>query len=183
MQTLFVGIASWIIQDGNYGDFRVGEEPRFALEFYAHSLEVAASPTAVADRVKGSLYRIKGRVAETWNSVWVLDLGVLAYQNSQPPRAAQAGKWVEGMIELGIDPFLYFEDLIKLPGMPELRYHWRLRGIWLETTPRLSNTDERGTTTICRDEKNESFIPVAETNAWEDDGGNAHYLLECERIG
>ena len=30
-----VGLASWIIQDGNYGDFTVGQQAKFALEFGA----------------------------------------------------------------------------------------------------------------------------------------------------
>ena len=67
--------------------------------------------------------------------------------------------------------------------MPELRYDWRIRSIWLETTPWLSSIDEKGRTSLRRHEEQESFVEVAETNAWEDDGGHAHYLLECERIG
>ena len=34
MELLNVGLDAWIIQDGNYADFRVGEEQDFALEFY-----------------------------------------------------------------------------------------------------------------------------------------------------
>ncbi len=29
-----IGISAWIIQDGNYGDFRCHERAEFALEFY-----------------------------------------------------------------------------------------------------------------------------------------------------
>ena len=32
---LAVGLASWIIQDGNYGDFKRGDRKAFALEFWA----------------------------------------------------------------------------------------------------------------------------------------------------
>ena len=35
MEKINVGLSSWIIQDGNYEDFAVGQEQRFALEFYA----------------------------------------------------------------------------------------------------------------------------------------------------
>ena len=30
-----IGLSAWIIQDGNYGDFSVGQRAEFALEFYA----------------------------------------------------------------------------------------------------------------------------------------------------
>lgn len=35
--TLIVGLHSWIIQDGNYGDFARDTNAAFALEFYALS--------------------------------------------------------------------------------------------------------------------------------------------------
>ena len=39
--TLIVGLHSWIIQDGNYGDFARDTNAAFALEFYASApLEV-----------------------------------------------------------------------------------------------------------------------------------------------
>jgi hypothetical protein len=31
---IHVGLFSWIIQDGNYDDFEVGQAAKFALEFY-----------------------------------------------------------------------------------------------------------------------------------------------------
>jgi len=40
--SLVVGLSSWIIQDGNYGDFSRGERAAFALEFYA-STEIRRS--------------------------------------------------------------------------------------------------------------------------------------------
>ena len=38
METLNIGIDSWIIQDGNYGNFVVGQDTKFAIEFYPLSL-------------------------------------------------------------------------------------------------------------------------------------------------
>ena len=35
---------------------------------------------------------------------------------------------------------------------------------------------------MVRDEQNESFTEVAETDAWNDDNGNAHYILKCFSI-
>jgi len=36
--------------------------------------------------------------------------------------------------------------------------------------------------TMARDESHQSFRPVPETDAWSDDDGNAHYILDVERI-
>src|SRR5437588_7630307 len=101
MRTLFIGVSSWIIQDGNYGDFRVGEAARFALEFNPHSLQPARSQVPMAERLRGSRYRVCGRVAHTGRSVWVIDFGIMAYENREPPRFAARGDWVEGELYLG----------------------------------------------------------------------------------
>jgi hypothetical protein len=180
---LFVGIDSWIIQDGNYGDFRVGEAAKFALEFYPHTVQVAQSYEASFERIRASRYRVRGQVVHVGRSVWVIDFGVMAYQNHEPPPVAKKGGWVEGEVYLGIDPFFYFEELHSLPGMPTLRYGWRIKNIYLETTPWLSRKDETGRTILTRDEQQKSFVEVAETNAWHDDEGRGHYGLECEKIG
>jgi hypothetical protein len=180
---LYVGISSWIIQDGNYRDFRVGETARFALEFYPHMLEVDKLHQASFERIRASRYRIRGQVVYVGRSVWVIDFGVMAYQNEEPPRATKEGSWIEGNVYLGVDPFFYFEDLQSRPGMPALQYDWHIKTILLETTPWLSHKDEKGRTTLTRDEQRESFVEVAETNAWDDDEGLGHYVLECERIG
>lgn len=179
MVKLYVGIDSWIIQDGNYGDFRAGETAEFALEFYPHSIDVSTSQEASCKRLRGCQYRIRGQVVYVDRSAWVVDFGVMAYQNSEPPKTVDNGSWVEGEVYLGIDPFFYFEELHALPAMPELHYEWHINTILLETTPWLTQTDERGRTILTRDQEQESFTQVSETNAWSDDDGNAHYVLEC----
>ena len=88
-----------------------------------------------------------------------------------------------GEIYLGIDPFFYFEDLHKLPGMPALQYDWRIERILLETTPWLSTKRPEGGTLMERDKTKESFREVERTDAWQDDEGRGSYELECEKIG
>ena len=178
MESLSVGVDSWIIQDGNYGDFTVGQKTQFALEFYPHSLHPSDRKSPAATNLKGSLYQVCGQVVYRRNNVWILDAGFLAYQESQPPAFVTEGSWVEGEIYLGIDPFMYFEHLKNRSGMPSLTYTFRIGQIFLETTPWLTNADESGTTMV-RDQENESFREVTETDAWNDDGGNAHYVLKC----
>ncbi len=179
MDPLNVGVDSWIIQDGNYGDFTVGQKIQFALEFYPHSIKPTDLRTSVAVELKPSLYQVRGQVVYCRNSLWVLDAGFLAYQEHQQPTFATEGSWVEAEIYLGIDPFMYFEGLKNLSGMPSLTYSFRIGQILLETTPWLKGVDESGRTMNSRDVQNVSYREIAETDAWNDDGGDAHYVLKC----
>jgi hypothetical protein len=43
VETISIGLDSWIIEDGSYADFEVGHEYRFALEFHARELKIAAA--------------------------------------------------------------------------------------------------------------------------------------------
>jgi hypothetical protein len=182
MESLNVGVDAWIIQDGNYSDFTVGQKTQFALEFYPHSLKSSDSKSSVVLNVRASLYKVCGQVVYCTKNVWVLDAGFFAYQESQPPKFARKGSWVEGEVYLGIDPFMYFEGLRNQSGMPSLTYSFRIGQILLETTPWLTKEDESGRTMMVRDEQNESYREVAETDAWNDDNGNAHYVLKCFSI-
>jgi hypothetical protein len=182
MASLNVGIDAWIIQDGNYGDFTVGQKVQFALEFYPHSMKPSDCKPPSATHLKASLYQICGQVVYRTKGVWVLDMGFLAYQEGHPPRYATKGSWVEGEIYLGIDPFMYFEGLKNMSGMPAMTYGFRIGRILLEMTPWLTKSGEAGRTMMVRDERNESYREVAETDAWNDDNGHAHYVLECVSI-
>lgn len=59
---------------------------------------------------------------------------------------------------------------------------WHARQIQRETTPWIEAKDSQGRTYSTRDQTREAFMPIGETDAWEDDGGNAHYVLACERL-
>ncbi len=179
METLNVSLDSWIIQDGNYPNFRVGEKKQFAIEFYPHSLKPTGCNQHSAINIRLNLYKICGQLVFRTEDVCVLDMGFLAYQETPPPRFAPEGSWVEGEIYLGIDPFAYFEHLKNIPGMPSLTYGFLVREILLETTPWLTTSDASGRTRMVRDEQNESFKEVEKTDAWHDDGGHASYVLTC----
>ena len=180
MEKLHVGVDSWIIQDGNYPDFHVGQVVKFALEFHPQMLKPVAAGSFQTTKLTGSTYRICAKVAFTAPDVWVLDFGFMAYQNQPAPSGLKAGDWIVAQIYLGIDPFFYFEKLHAIPGIPLLRYELRIRRILLETTPWRIAKDDNGQETFLRDEGSQSFRQVAETNAWEDDDGRAHYVLECQ---
>jgi hypothetical protein len=182
MDSLNVGVEAWIIQDGNYGDFTVGQTTEFALEFFPHSMKPSDSTSAAAIDLKPSRYQICGQVVYCTKNVWVIDAGFLAYQETAPPEFATEGSWVEGEVYVGIDPFMYFERLKNQSGMPSLTYSFRIGQILLETTPWLTQSNEAGGKTITRDEQNESYREVAATDAWNDDGGHAHYVFKCFSI-
>ena len=179
-----VGLSSWIIQDGNYGDFAVGQEAEFALEVYApKGLRPVEHGPPLAEHLGASRYRVRGLVLFTGPNVWVIGTGsFMAFQEQPPPGHVRDGSWVEGEICLGIDPYFYFEYLHRLDGMPPLTYSWVMRGIVRETTPWMEAKNEKGQTCRTRDERRESFVPIRKTDAWHDDGGDAHYVLECERL-
>lgn len=178
MESLNVDVDAWIIQDGNYGDFSVGQEAQFALEFYPHALTASRRTSKSATHLKGSRYRICGQVVYRAKGVWVIDTGFLAYQEAKPPSYATERSWVEGEVYIGIDPFFYLESLNKLPGMPNLTYKFRIEEIFLETTPWITFKDESGRTIMKRDEQRESHRKIPETDACNDDDGHAHYLLK-----
>lgn len=175
-----VGLSSWIIQDGNYGDFTIGQHAKFALEFNAlEVLRPAAEGPRNAEHLSASRYRVRARVAFVAEGVWVIDAGSFMAYRERPPKGAQLGAFVEGDVYLGIDPFFYFEGLYKIPGMPPLSYRWVIRDIQLETTPWRDGMLPTGTRIRERDDTKESFVPVSATNAWRDDDGHGHYVLSC----
>lgn len=62
LRVLHVSVNSWIIQDGNYGNFRVGDSAKFALEICPHTPEVARFSDASFECNQASQYRIRGQM-------------------------------------------------------------------------------------------------------------------------
>ncbi|MCU1276669.1 MAG: hypothetical protein JWM53_215, partial [bacterium] len=175
-----IGLDAWIIQDGNYGDFEPGEHA-FAVEFTPFEVSPSAgSQRTSLEHVRGAEHEVVGRVAKVFaSSAWVIDVGILAYQDQAPPPWATEGQYLSGRVYLGIDPFFYFEKLVRQPEVPALIYRWTVEGIDLETTPWLDSRDARGRELRMRDAQRTSFVSVPRTDAWHDDGGHAHYVLKA----
>jgi hypothetical protein len=179
---LYVGVSAWIIQDGNYPDFTVGQATKFALEFSPFDgLNASVDESLFAEHLGASRYRIRAKVLYATPNVWVIDTGTfLAFDEQQPPPYALPGANVQGDIYLGIDPYFYFEYLHTLEAMPKLSCSWQVLGIQREATPWVHERDNSGRTTVLRrDDQSEAFVDVSATDAWKDDGGNAHYVLSC----
>ena len=111
---------------------------------------------------------------------WDDPLNVSKNPSFNPPTFATVGRWVEGEIWIGIDPFFYKERLNQTPGMPDLFVDWSVTRIQLETTPWIEDVSS-GRKLRMRDTEHESWADRASTDAWTDDGGGADYLLSLSR--
>jgi hypothetical protein len=79
-----IGLASWIIQDGNYSDFATHQRAEFALEFYPRTIERREQP-APAKYAGRTRYDLDASIVLLTDEVWVLDFGLRAFQETRPP--------------------------------------------------------------------------------------------------
>jgi hypothetical protein len=179
IESINVGVSSWIIQDGNYEDFIAGRRYRFALEFYAEQglRPAKAGATIQLAQREAEQYHLTGRVAFLAPNVWVIDAGIQLFREDQAPKV-RIGDVVHGSVHIGIDPFFYMEYLKDTPGIPNLFYEFEVTGVLLETTPWVTSS---GVTQ--RQAGSRTFRRVDRTDAESDDGGNAHYILESRIVG
>ncbi len=119
-------MSSWVIQDGNYPDFVVGERRAFALEFFdrgtrepVRGLHEAAPGIRSAQLVGQARYEITAEVAYAGRDFVLLDFGLLAYSDRQGATAT-LGAWRSGTVLLEVDHFAYFETHAKKDGAPRL---------------------------------------------------------------
>src|ERR1700678_726165 len=86
-----VGLSSWIIQDGNYGDFETGQSADFALEFYSQSFDGTHIKTKSARSLGAAKFDVTAEVIYLTPKVWVLDFGIRAFHDSMPPPGMTVG--------------------------------------------------------------------------------------------
>lgn len=177
-----VGLDSWIIRDGNYDDFEAGKEYAFALEFYSKGVLKSEKNAKVCSHYFGGMNRIQGQVVFVCPECWVIDCGILAYTKAENKDGFKAGDQVEMEAYLGIDPYYYFEELHEVKDMPAMIYRWRVAEILLNTTPWVTKKNKKGDSTRVRNMGESSFRPIDRTNAWDDDDGDAAYILDVERL-
>jgi hypothetical protein len=176
---LVVGLDSWIIMDGNYGDFARDAEVAFALEFHATPPLEEVEPNAILapslTRVGNADYEALGQVVHVADDWWVINVGVLAFREEKPPANVRPGRWLRGRIFIGIDPFFYFERLAHQHSAPALIYNWKIEKIEVQTAPLI----RVGPRIMTRDPAQLGWKEIVETNAREDAG---EYLLHCSRL-
>jgi hypothetical protein len=160
---LAIYLSRWIIEDGNYDDFRVGERPRFALEFCASPPLARSTEDAISLREKSDhSYNVFSRCVFASGGVWVIDCGVLAYseRKNEMVSGCKVGDFVRGDLKFGVDPFFYFEQHYKIPHIPPLVYEWQINSIKQDTTPYILSDDGR---IYMRDERRRSYQEVQGT--------------------
>jgi hypothetical protein len=176
----FIGLSSWIIQDGNYVDFKKGDQAAFALELNAITALDVIQPGARApslEHLHSSIYRILGKVIHIRDCEWwAIDVGVLMYRGGRPPPDAEEGSWVTGEVYVGVDHFAYMERFSRHHTAPGLIYDWSIKKIEIQTAPFIK-VDERS---MARDPERLGWRDIEATNAWKD--GVADYVLHCELL-
>ena len=131
---IYVDLNSWIIQDGNYNEFRV-DQARESLWSSIRIRSRSHNPTSNFSNASVPVrYLVRGEVVYVDSTACVIDFGLMAYKYRNLPTIAAKGGWVEGEIALGVDPLFYFKELHARPGMPKLQYDWRIKSILLDTT-------------------------------------------------
>lgn len=156
------GLEQWIIADGSYSDFRVGQRAELALEF-TPTAEVTPVPDAPvhATHRGADRYDVVGRVVHVDPEAWVLDIGVPAYVDSPAPPGVTPGRSVRTSLTLGVDPFMSVAWVHRLRRFPALVHTWDVRAI--------SCTTARGTASV-------------RTTDMARDGMSARYVLTCDLL-
>lgn len=189
----WIGLSGWILQDGNYTDFAVGQVRQFALEFgYPRSSRMRVSNEGISCepidddasyQVTADLIRV---ASEPMEDCFILDFGLRVYthwmvlDDLQPPAL---GSRLAGRIWLGVDPFDYMDELVKRSGIPALIYTWRIDEIRLDTSPLiriepghpLYLVPDGGPMTV-RDPERRSWRSIDSTDMLNDEGS---YTLRC----
>jgi len=166
-------VDGWIIQDGNYGDFHVGDEVRCALEFYG-DLRATEKCTLVMEHLRQNDYRVRAQVVFLAPDAWAINFGLMAFQEYRPPESVRVGGWMEGEIGLAVDPFMYKDRLAHEIGMPDLFNTWEIMSITRDDTPWVASSCGK---ILSRDQEHPRWTRVQQTDAWNDDDGRSVYLL------
>jgi hypothetical protein len=180
MEKITADLNSWIIQDGNYGDFHCGDRHSLAMEFGRARLRPSDAREVRCRHEQGCIYTVTAEVIFVNPMVWVIDFGIKAYWESPPPAFAHAGAWVEGKVFMGIDPCFYKDYLSEIPDMPNLFDEWLVKRIQLNTTS-WTHSLSGDRKVLTRDGALETWTDRAATDAWNDDHCRASYLLHLEK--
>ena len=177
--TWSLDLAAWIIQDGNYPDFELGQSAEFAVEFWpVEPFAIAIGGIRSAVPGAGSTYDVCAQVVAVDGGYWVIDMGLQVFEEAPPPDGVKVGSWIRGTIGLGVDPFFYFERLYRFEQMPPLIYTWTIDAIAMQTAPFV----EAEPRMVAGDPDRLAWERIGKTDAWHDDGGNGSYLLTCSRL-
>jgi hypothetical protein len=205
---LKISINSWVIQDGNYPNFRQGEVRDFALEFFGKVNKTCSNKEKSCLHLSEAKYQVNAQVVyghttrhgcvrvskndktrtevpgHYEETVTVLDCGeFMAYRGTSMRPPYLQGDYVEGEVWIGVDPFFYKEDFCKRPEMPKLTSSWKIEKIEINTAPFVKVYNEQVKREVfSRDETKLAYREIEQIDVWTDDGGRADYILTCSKL-
>jgi hypothetical protein len=184
MFEIYVALSSWIIQDGVYDDFTISNNYQFALEFHSENLVKSTNSDMIFKRKEESVYNINGKVLLFDENYLVIDVGIKLYwwHPNKIKLNLKPDDNILGDILIGVDPYFYFSSGCIYKNMPPLIYEWKIKQILMETAPFKPIINSYGGIMMVRDETLSNRIPITKIDAWNDDDGNADYLLLCELV-
>ena len=203
---LVIGLEHWVLQDGNYTDFAVGDRRQFAVELgyeRTHRLEAVDARPRPQVAPSGSTFcydavaqvKVSRPHPDLGPGVFVLDCGDLwVYGETlllDDLRSLPEGTWVGGRISLFVDHFAYMDELASLPAVPPLIRTWEVLGIEELRTqmiqvppghPLFSGPECEGPAWVS-DPSREHWEPVERTTTWPPEGQTAAgYRLRCRLL-
>mgnify|MGYP003473031586 CR=1 FL=1 len=95
--TWSLDLAAWIIQDGNYPDFELGQSAEFAVEFWpVEPFAIAIGGIRSAVPGAGSTYDVCAQVVAVDGGYWVIDMGFDAIAMQTAPFVEAEPRMVAG---------------------------------------------------------------------------------------
>lgn len=177
--TWLLSLAASSIAEGVHADFAAGESREFALEFRPETTVLWEQPVTHCEHVQHGRYLVSGKCVLVRPDFWILDFGLKAYHHGPAPEGIAAGEPWTGRISLGVDSFLYRETIHALPGVPPLAYRFEVLRLFRNAAPFIEVPFPAVGKFRERDRERLRFEPIARTDAANDDGGEAEYLLEA----
>lgn len=180
-----IGLSAWIIQDGNYPDFVVGQSAEFAVEYFVKpNAGIRNSDAPISARyIDDSTYDVVAKPILRTPELSVLDIGIFAYCESPDSlENHRLDQHLATTLNLGVEPFSYFETFAKNPSVPPLIYSWRILSILRQTAPWLEKKKDSGGSIRVRDQTKLQYVEINKTDAWSDDDGHGEYVLRCELL-
>ena len=176
-----IGLPTWIIQDGQYPDFEVGQTAEFAVEFWLPEGDAARASSAEvrAKNLADHQYETIAEFVAQTDRITVLDIGILVYGGTQPSLLQRPRVAVQ--MALCVDAFHNFYFLSKTGEVVPLVDSWKILAILRRTRPFIE-TGVEGQKLRVRDPQRLGYEEVLKTDAWNDDGEHSGYLLRCELL-
>jgi hypothetical protein len=174
-----LGTQAWVIQDGNYEDFALGQRYSSAVTAFPHPVEGSSSAGAPQTRpLEDGRYAFSCAILKfAGYGAWVIDFGIHCYGKAALPEGAQVGDVLAGEVRFFLPyPAVYQEGFDSAAS--HSTYSWQVERIRVETTPWLVGEDG----VHRRDSNKIGYVDVESTNAETDEGGSADYLFDCKLL-